>query len=188
MSAPRPSRAPAVGLALLAATVAATTACETDGFYTNIETMSLATQAARAETWESSEQEPVMLTMDVPASVKQGTVAPIRVRVHNGTPRPLAIGFGRSQGFDVLVAQIGVRADSGAIWSPLKMKSTSRDATVTDPLRPGRDTTFEVQWPTTDDLGHSVPPGRYRVRAMVSAELLRTRQIWSDWKPIEVTP
>ena len=158
------------------------------GFYTNDQTANLARRAARAETWQASEREPVTLTLDLPGTVKQGATAPLRVRIHNGTPRPLAIGFGRSQGFDVLVAQIGVPADSGAIWSPLKVGSTSRDATVTDPLRPGRDTTFEVLWPTSDDLGHPVPPGRYRVRAMVAAELLRTRQIWSEWKPIEVTP
>src|SRR5207248_11427329 len=130
----------------------------------NPETLDLGASAARAKTWTPTDREPVTLEMEMAGTAAYGQMVPIRVRVHNGTPRPVAIGFGQTQGFDVLVAQVGVRPDTGAIWSPIKMPSTSRDATITDPLQPGRDTTFEVMWPGTDDLGHSVPRGRYRVR------------------------
>jgi hypothetical protein len=182
-AARRPSHA-----AVIVATSLAVAACGGESaVYTNEETNQLAAGAARAKTWTPSDREPVTLALEMPTAVAQGGVLPIRIRIHNGTTRPLAIGFGRTQGFDVIVAQTGVRADSGAVWSPLKLYSTSRDATLTDPLPAGRDTTFDIQWPTTDDLGHTVRPGRYRVRAMVAAELLQTRQIWTAWQPIDVT-
>lgn len=174
---------------LAAGTAAALAACDGEAtIQPNEETLRLAETAARAKTWTPDSLEPVTLDLEMPSSVARGGVLRMRIRLHNGTSRPIAIGLGRGQGFDVLVAQTRVRADSGAVWSPLKLYSTSGDVTITDPLPPGRDTTFEVPWPTSDDLGHSVPPGRYRVRATVDAELLKTRKIWTAWTPVVVTP
>ena len=154
----------------------------------NNETSVLAANSLSMKTWVPSAEEPVTLTLETPASARSGGLVPVRVHLHNGTQRPIGIGYGQTQGFDVLVAQVGTRADSGAVWSPIKMPTTSRDATVTDPLPAGRDTTFEVTWPGTDDFGHSVPPGKYRIRAVVSAGLLKTRQIWTRWQPIQIVP
>jgi len=150
------------------------------------QTQALATDAVRARPWQPTEQEPVTLPVDMPHVMSYGQPVPIRVTLHNGTTHPMAIGFGRMQGFDVLVAMVGTRADSGAVWSPLKDASLSGDATITDPLAAGRDTTFEVMWPGTDDGGHLVPRGHYRLRAVVSAALLKTRRIWTPWMPIDV--
>jgi hypothetical protein len=175
-----------LSLAAMATTAALGAACGDASMLPSAETMALATRAMRARTWEPTPDEALTLQLEVPPSVKRGDVVPIRVHLHNGTPRPVAVGFGATQGFDVLVARVGQRADSGSVWSPLKMPSTASDVTITDPLQPGRDTTFEVRWPVTDDQGHSVPVGRYRVRAFVAAALLHTREIWTPWTPLEV--
>jgi len=168
---------------------AAVLAASCDGPVTLVvsdQTQELANNAARAKTWQPNDQEPVTLQVDVPPVMSYGQAVPIRVTLHNGTTHPIAIGFGATDGFDVLVAMVGTRADSGAVWSPLKVASLSRDATITDPLPAGRDTTFEVTWPGTDDSGHRVPRGRYRLRAVVAAALLRTREIWTPWMAIDV--
>jgi hypothetical protein len=179
-----PIRASAAGAALLASILAA---CDGGGVVAaNDETMALAQRAARAKAWVATDSEPVSVSIEAPATARPGAMVPIRVRVHNGTTRPLTIGLGERQAFDVLVAQTGTRADSGAVWSPMKLMSTGRDAVTMNPLPAGRDTTFDTTWPGTDDAGHSVPPGRYRMRAVVAAELLKTRQIWTDWRPIDV--
>jgi hypothetical protein len=146
----------------------------------------LATQAEGAKTWEPTEREPVTLRVDVPSVARHGEPVPIRVTLHNGTTRPVAIGFGKTQGFDVVVARAGMPADSGVVWSPMRMSEFSGDVTITDPLRAGRDTTFGETWPGTDDAGHIVPRGRYQLRAMVTAGLLDIRQMWTPWVPIQV--
>jgi hypothetical protein len=146
----------------------------------------LAAQAGRAKTWEATEREPVTLRVDMPSAARHGEPVPIRVTLHNGTTRPVAIGFGKTQGFDVVVTRAGMPADSGAVWSPMRMSEFSGDVTITDPLRAGRDTTFGETWPGTDDAGHIVPRGRYQLRAMVTAGLLDIRQMWTPWVRIEV--
>ena len=70
------------------------------------QTQALATDAVRARPWQPTEQEPVTLTVDMPHVMSYGQPVPIRVTLHNGTTHPMAIGFGRMQGFDVLVAKV----------------------------------------------------------------------------------
>jgi hypothetical protein len=118
--------------------------------------------------------------------VQTGAEVPIRVRVHNGSDHPIGVGFGQRRGFDVIIARAIGRADSAAVWSLPKFFSPVRDATVTDPVPAGRDTVFSVIWPGVDDAGQKVPPGAYRVRATISAQLVSTRQLWSEWVPITV--
>jgi hypothetical protein len=110
----------------------------------------------------------------------------IRVKVHNGSDRPVGVGFAQQNGFDVLVARASGPADSAAVWSLPKYVSTTRDAVVTDPVAAGRDTVFSVIWPGVDDGGRKVPPGAYRIRATVPAELVSRRQLWTDWVPITI--
>lgn len=184
-----PSRAARpFGLVASATAILAAIACGTPTLAANEETTTLAVNSLRMKPWVPTAEEPVTLSLEMPSTAKRGAMVPVKVHLHNGTDRPIGIGFGMNQGFDVIVAQSGTRPDSGAVWSPMKMPSTARDATVTDPLQPGRDTTFVATWPGTDDFGHTVPAGKYHIRAMVSAGLLRTRQIWTRWQPIQITP
>ena len=128
------------------------------------------------------------MALEVPPSVRRGENVPIRVVIHNGSRTPLSIGFGQRAGFNILVAHATGRADSSAVWSVPRYMFPSRDATVTDALAPGRDTVITTTWPGVDDASQLVPPGSYRVRATVSAELVSTRQLWSEWAPITVRP
>lgn len=152
----------------------------------NDETRLLATQAGRAQTWEPTEQDPVTLHADVPSTVRHGDPVPIRITLRNGTARPVAIGFRKEQGFDVVVTRAGVSVESGAVWSPMRLSEVSGDVTITDPLRAGRDTTLSATWPGADDAGHIVPRGRYQIRAVVTAGLRDRRQMWTPWMPVEV--
>jgi hypothetical protein len=175
--------------AVLAAVVVVPTVVACSGDVTiapSDETRSLAAAAESAKTWAPSEAEPVTLHLDVPSTVRRGARVPIRVTLHNGSTRPVAIGFDKTQGFDVIVARMGMPADSGPVWSRMKLEQFGTDVTITDPLRAGRDTTFTAIWPGTDDLGHIVPTGHYRLRATVQASLLETRQMWTPWVPVEV--
>ena len=149
-------------------------------------TFDLGVEAKKAITWKETPQEPISLELSAPSTIARGSEAPIRVRVRNGGSRPIAVGFGQQRGFNVMVARAEGPADSAAIWSLPAMFNPARDVTVMDPLRPGRDTVFSVVWPGTDDGGRPVTPGAYRLRATLSAELISTRQIWTEWKPITV--
>ena len=173
---------PLAGVALLAA------ACEADGTLRPEEdTITLGRQAERATTWAPSEGEQVTLRLDMDSVIEHKKPVPITITVRNGTGRPISIGFGRQDAFQVLVARGTGRADTAAIWSPGPTRNMSPEI-ITDPLRPGRDTVFQIIWPVQDDFGHFAPPGRYRVRAYVAAKLLRTNQIWTAWRHVEVRP
>ncbi|AHG88055.1 hypothetical protein J421_0518 [Gemmatirosa kalamazoonensis] len=175
-----------VRVAAVGALMALATACGDVAPMQNDDTFALGTAAAKQKPWVPTPEEPVTVTMDVPGTVAYGKPMPIRITLHNGTTRPIAVGLGQVQAYDVLVAQIGMRPDSGGVWSPPRMQQMSLEATLTDPLPAGRDTTFQVTWPGTDDTGRFVRRGRYRVRARVMAQLLRTKQLWTPWVPIEV--
>src|SRR5689334_17595278 len=84
----------------------------------------LAAAAEQAKTWQPTERVPVTLRVEGPAVVRNGAVVPVRVTLHNETERPLAIGFERTQGFDVVVTRAVVPADSGPVWSPMKLPDT----------------------------------------------------------------
>jgi hypothetical protein len=171
----------AVGASLLAA------ACEDDGMMRPADdTIALGRLAEQARAWTPTEREQVTITLDMDSVIEHERPTPIRITVHNGSGRPISIGFGRQDAFQVLVARLGGRADTAAIWSPGATGSLARDAVITDPLPPGRDTVFQITWPAQDDAGRFAPPGRYRVRGYVAAELLRTNRIWTPWKQIEI--
>jgi hypothetical protein len=172
------------GAALLA--LAATAACGEAGILVDEATVKLGADAEKATAWKPTTEEPISIELLTPATIRPGDEVPIRVKVHNGSGRPIGVGFGQRRGFDVIVARATGRADSSAVWSLPKFFSPSRDATVTDPVAAGRDTVFSVIWPGVDDAGQKVPPGSYRVRATVSAALVSTRQLWTEWVPITV--
>ena len=178
------ARLPRVALIALAATLAA--ACGDTGILVDETTVNLGTDAEKAQTWQPTAQEPITIELTVPATVRQGAEVPIRVKVHNGSNRAVGVGFGQRRAFDVLVSRAEGRADSSAVWSLPKFYSPVRDVTVTDPVPPGRDTVFSVVWPGVDDAGQKVPPGAYRIRATVSAELVSRQQLWTPWVPITV--
>jgi hypothetical protein len=177
-------------LALLGAVPAAAVAagCGERGIVIEKHTMDFGGKAQAARTWVPSPDEPITLKLEAPPSVRRGEEVPIRVIVRNGSQRPVAVGFGQTTGFNVLVARAAGRADSAAVWSLPVYFTATRGATVTDPLQPGRDTVFTATWPGIDDRAQFVPPGSYRIRATVSAELVSTKQLWSEWTPITVKP
>ena len=171
----------------IAATLAAlTTACGDVGILVDEATVNLGTDAEKAQTWQPTAQEPLTIELTAPATVRVGAEVPIRVKVHNGSDRPVGVGFGQRRAFDVLVSRAQGRADSSAVWSLPKLYSPVRDVTVTDPVAPGRDTAFAIVWPGVDDAGQKVPPGAYRIRATVSAQLVSRQQLWTAWVPITV--
>ena len=172
------------GAALLA--LAATAACGEAAILVDEGTVKLGAEAEKAAAWKPTAQEPISIELLTPATIRPGDEVPIRVKVHNGSDHPLGVGFGQRRGFDVIVARTTGRADSSAVWSLPKFFSPSRDATVTDPVAAGRDTVFSVIWPGVDDAGQKIPPGSYRIRATVSAALVSTRQLWTEWVPITV--
>jgi hypothetical protein len=172
-------------LALAGATGLAA-ACDDGNISIDENTMSLGGEAEQASTWTPTAREPITLELIAPRTVARGAEVPIRVNVHNGSDRPIGVGFGLRRGFNVLVTREKGRADSSAVWSLPIFGGTARDPTVTDPLLPGRDTAFSVVWPGVDDAGRMVPPGAYRIRATVSAALVSTRQLWTDWTPVTV--
>lgn len=185
---PSPSRRSLVRAALLAgACFAAVGACaELNGVAVEADTITLGGRADSAEAWVPTKDEPVSVALEMGPVATPNKTHPIRVRIHNGSDKPLAIGYGRSQGYTLLVALAKGTAREGAVWSPGQGGSLSTDATITDPLRAGRDTAFVVNWQVTDDGGHGLAPGRYRARALVFARLLRTQQVWTAWVPFEV--
>ena len=183
-----PSFAPPRRLPRLAAlgAVALLAGCEEPGILVDQATVDLGAEAERATTWAPTAEDPIRLELEVPATARAGDEVPIRVHVRNGSTRPMGLGFGERRGFDVILSRAAGRADSAAVWSPPRFYTAMRDVTVTDPLPPGRDTVFTVIWPVVDDAGQKVPPGDYRIRATVAAELVSRRQLWSEWKAIRV--
>jgi len=176
-------RLPLLSLLPVAAAVAA---CDVDvTLRPEEDTMALGRQAQNATTWAPTEQEQVTIRLEMDSVVEYKQQVPIRITVHNGSGQPLSIGFGRQDAFQVLIAHAEGRADTAAIWSPGPTRNVSSEI-VTDPLRPGQDTVFQVIWPTQDDFGHFAPPGRYRVRAYVAAQLLRANRIWTEWQGVRV--
>lgn len=148
-------------------------------------------QADTATTWHPTADDPVMLTLAVPARAARGTPVPVRVQLHNGSGRPVSIGLGQNEDVELLVARVDRPARQGALFGPAQLQmreQRGRATVVTDPIRSGRDSTFEVLWPQTDDLGHRVPPGPYRVRAVVNAQLVSSRRLWTDWATVVVAP
>jgi hypothetical protein len=162
------------------------TACGEAGILVDETTVNLGTDAEQAPEWKPTPQEPLTIELTSPPTARPGDEVAITVRVHNGSDRPVGVGFGQRRAFDVLVARAQGRADSSAVWSLPKFYSPVRDVTVTDPVAPGRDTVFSVIWPGVDDAGQKVPPGAYRIRATVSAELVSRRQLWTEWRTITV--
>ena len=185
---PRGTRSPLPLLTLGAVVALATAAAcgDTGGINVDEGTVSLGRQADKATTWKPTEKEPISIELAVPSRVPAGAEVPIRVKVHNGSDHPIGVGFSQQHGFDILVARPSGPADSGAVWSLPRYVTTTRDATVTDPVAPGRDTVFSVIWPGVDGGGRKVPPGDYRIRATVPAELVSRRQLWTDWVPITI--
>jgi hypothetical protein len=179
-------RSPLLPLLGFVGAVGTVAACESGAVVMPEEyTMALGRLAERAATWQPSEREQVTIRLDLDTVVEPEKPVPITITVHNGSGRPISIGFGRQDAFQVLVARRTGRADTAAVWSPGPTTNMSPEI-VTDPLRPGQDTVFQVTWPAQDDFGHYVPPGKYRVRAYVAAQLLQTNRIWTDWRQIEV--
>jgi hypothetical protein len=149
----------------------------------------LGARSDSAATWQPTEGFPVTITLDAPAQVRGGEPTPVRLRVHNGSIRPISIGFrtGREESYEVLIAKDGGVARDSVVWSSVAMQAdASTTTTLTDPVRPGRDTVLTTTWPGTDDTGFALPPGRYRVRASVAAELFDKRRLWTDWQPLAV--
>lgn len=148
-------------------------------------------QADTAKTWQPTANDPVTLTLTVPKRVARGTPVPVRVLLHNGSARPVSIGLGQNEDMELLVARVDRPARQGAVYGPAQLQEQQQRGAatvITDPIRPGRDSTFQVLWPQTDDLGHRVPPGSYRVRAVLNAELLGSRRLWTDWATVVVAP
>lgn len=177
-----------VRVALLALAAAAGAGCEGTqvGTVMSETTFTLGKDAEQATTWTPTPEEPITIEMAAPTTTQPGVDVPIRVTVHNGSKRGLSIGFGQRRGLDLIIAHAEGPADSSAVWSLPKYFLASREVTVTDPLAPGRDTVFSVVWPGVDDSGQKVPPGAYRIRATVPAELVSTRRLWTPWVPITV--
>jgi hypothetical protein len=181
-----PSSLRRLTLGALAALATAAACGEVEGINVFQATLDLGKKSEQAAPWKPTDQEPISIELTAPAAVPAGAEVPIRVKVHNGSDRSVGVGFAQHHGFDILVARFGGPADSSAVWSLPKYVSTTRDATVTDPVAPGRDTVFSVVWPGVDDGGRKVPPGTYRIRATVPAELVSRRQLWTEWVPITI--
>lgn len=179
-----------VGAAALAATGAA--GCggpvpldQLDRFAT---TEALGAEADAAVAWRPTPRDPVTLTLIVPARAAAGEPVPVRVRLYNGSPQPVTVGLGQYDDVQLVVARVDRPAKQGAVFGPPQLKRSTGGAVVTDPIRPGRDSTLEVWWPQTDDLGHRVPAGTYRLRAVVNAQLVSTRRLWTDWATVAIAP
>lgn len=146
-------------------------------------------EADTAVTWRPTPRDPVTLALTVPARVARGAPIPIRVLLHNGGARPVSVGLGQNQDVEVVVARVDRPARQGSVFGPSPLfQQRGRTAVITDPIRAGRDSVFEVVWPQTDDVGHRVPAGPYRLRAVINAELLGTRRLWTDWATVVVAP
>lgn len=182
---PRP-----VGLALVGAVaVACGRQLSLDELQRYQSTGLLGGEADTAATWSPTERDPVTVSISVPAQAVRGTPVPIRVRLHNGGARPVSVGLGQNEDVEVVVARVDKPARQGSVFGPPPTpQQHTRAAVVTDPIRAGRDSVFEVLWPQTDDVGHRVPAGRYRMRAVINAELLNSRRLWTDWATVVVAP
>lgn len=147
-------------------------------------------EADTAPTWSPTTRDPVTISISVPTqAAPRGTPIPIRVRLHNGGTRPVSVGLGQNEDVEVVVARVDKPARQGSLFGPPPPpQQYRRAAVVTDPIRAGRDSVFEVLWPQTDDVGHRVPAGQYRLRAVVNAELLSSRRLWTDWATVVVAP
>ena len=183
---PRPTRRLAARLAAVPLAAASVACGDGNAISVNQETFKFGLEAERAPTWKPTATEPITIELNAPRTVARAAEVPIRVNVHNGSDHPVSVGFGQRRGFNVMVSRARGPADSAGVWSVPVYVSTTRDATVTDPLPPGRDTVFSIVWPGVDDAGRPVPAGAYRLRATVSAALVSTRQLWTAWTPITV--
>lgn len=155
------------------------------------DTEALGGQADTAGAWRPTSADPVTITLSVPAQVPRGVPVPVQVLLHNGSVRPVSVGLGQREDMEVVISRIDKPARQGAVFGPMQLRNQQRRAratVVTDPILPGRDSTFQVLWPQTDDLGHRVPPGRYKVRAVVNAQLLARQRMWTNWATVTVTP
>ena len=150
-------------------------------------TEELGRQADTAATWHPTAEDPVTLTLTVPGRAARGVPVPVRVRLQNGSTRSVSVGLGRNEDVELLVSRVDRSAQQGAVFGPAQLQR-GRATVGSDPIRPGRDSTFEVLWPQTDDIGHRVPPGSYRVRAVLNAQLLNRRRLWTDWATVVVAP
>jgi hypothetical protein len=173
-------------LLTLTASVAGGAACDEGGIRAGEGTILLGAEAETTAAWTPTPESPITIALRIPATVRQGAEVPIEVRVHNGGKNPVSVGFGQRRAFDVLVTRARGPADSAAVWSLPKFYTPVRDVNTTEAVPPGRDTVFAVVWPGVDDAGRHVPPGDYRIRATVSAALVSTRQLWTEWVPFTI--
>ena len=188
-------RRPRAGATLLASGVVAVLAggCLGDApIITSDGTRRLALLADSAQAWnapsgsgaDASEYEPITLRFEVPSRVARNQPLAMRLTLHNAGKAPIPLGLRSGRTYDVVVAMVDTRADSGAVWS---LEGDAGAVTGSTPLAAGRDTTFTFAWTGQDDMGRAVPPGRYRARARMSAQYLRAGELWTAWAPFEVT-
>lgn len=192
-----PPRSPArraLARLLTIAAPASIAACLGDApILANDATIQLAGEAARSRTGPRDstdttwKDDSVAVVVEMPETVTTKAPTPMRVRMHNGRSVPVQFGMTQGRSYDVVIAIVGTRADSGAVWSLLN-SSLGTDVTVPAPLQAGRDTTFDFSWPGQDDMGRFVPPGRYRVKARVATRFLQRSDHWSPWKVFVVKP
>jgi hypothetical protein len=153
-------------------------------------TEELGREADTAGVWRPTARDPLTLKLSVPARAPRGALVPVRVLLHNGSRRPVAVGLGQFEDVEVLVSRVDKPAGEGAVYGPMQLQGQrpSRGSVMTDAIPPGRDSAFQVLWPQTDDMGHQVPPGPYRVRAVVNAQLVGRQRMWTDWAVVTVEP
>lgn len=175
--------------------VATLAACGELGLQADVKSILLAQHADTASDWKPTATTPATIGVRAPARIRVDSALVVQLLVHNGGDNRVALGYAEGGRGEMVVAR-GAAQGEGAltgrpsdhvVWSTATTQP-GRDPTITDGLPPGRDTTFTVRWPGTDDGGHPVPPGRYRYRVALPVKLVGVDRLWSPWQEVEVVP
>ena len=107
----------------------------------------------------------IELRLLAPARVLQGDTVPVTLRIENaGGPTTLYLQ-GRPPAFDITVHD----ASGRQVWRRLEGAVVAMVLGVRE-LAPGESLELEDTWRQTDAAGHLVPPGRYRLTALLPGE------------------
>lgn len=125
---------------------------------------------------DSASTGPLVLLLDVPATVRAGEEVPIAVTLVNRGAAPVeVVGFHP----DVVVA----REDGTEVWRRSRHEPTGPPARPSAVLRPSEMRGSGSSWNQRDDGGRPVPPGTYRIRAEATP-----MQIRSESRAVTISP
>jgi len=112
---------------------------------------------------------PLRFTVEAPAAVQAGGVVLLRMRLGNTGPSPVTVYVDGAPAAPLY--NFVVTGDNGRlVWQRFGPGGPTPAARVRHDLGPGTELVYEQAWDQRDMQGRRVPPGTYRVRALLPTQ------------------